>query len=384
MHNRFDQFVKNVLREMFDPLGTSQRELEISTDAQRIDFFFTPAIPAGALSDDASQAATGNSRAPSLGAPPLFARMAVTPCVVEHYRNPPNVDALRDCLRKQLSWHHVCLNESARAARAPGSDPAHPSASAPAHPSPPVPTHLSPTQPPIPAPGPPSEPARQTAGDGHAPHPPPMTVLWTLSTGRPADVMAGFAFQRMEDWPTGMYTGPLPALPFRIVVLNELPEDRATLPLRLLGRGATLRRALREFAALPRDAWERQHIAPLLVRCFVELQEAKTNPVLTEEEKELLMTAQEFIENLEEKALQQGVQLGLQQGVQQGLQQGVQQGLQPILHQMTRKLGRPVSPEERAVLRRRFDTLGPDRLGDVVLDLPATALAAWLADPEAR
>lgn len=55
MHNRFDQFVKNVLREMFDPLGTSQRELEISTDAQRIDFFFTPAIPAGALSDDASQ-----------------------------------------------------------------------------------------------------------------------------------------------------------------------------------------------------------------------------------------------------------------------------------------------------------------------------------------
>ena len=92
------------------------------------------------------------------------------------------------------------------------------------------------------------------------------------------------------------------------------------------------------------------------------------------------MTAQEFIENLEEKALQQGVQ----QGLQQGLQQGVQQGLQPILHQLTRRLGRPATPEERAVLRKRFDTLGPDRLGDVVLDLPATALAAWLADPEAR
>ena len=41
MHNRFDQFVKNVLREMFDPLGTSQRELEISTDAQRP---FPPAL----------------------------------------------------------------------------------------------------------------------------------------------------------------------------------------------------------------------------------------------------------------------------------------------------------------------------------------------------
>ncbi len=84
----------------------------------------------------------------------------------------------------------------------------------------------------------------------------------------------------------------------------------------------------------------------------------------TEEEEELFEAAKEYIENIHEK--------------------GLQQGLQPILHQLTRKLGRPVSPEERAVLRKRFDTLGPDRLGDVVLDLPATALAAWLADPEAR
>jgi hypothetical protein len=35
-------------------------------------------------------------------------------------------------------------------------------------------------------------------------------------------------------------------------------------------------------------------------------------------------------------------------------------------------------------LLARFDTVGPDRLGDVVLDLTPEALGAWLTDPDAR
>jgi hypothetical protein len=38
----------------------------------------------------------------------------------------------------------------------------------------------------------------------------------------------------------------------------------------------------------------------------------------------------------------------------------------------------------REQLVDRLDRLGPERLGDVVLDLDASALAAWLADPAAR
>lgn len=49
-----------------------------------------------------------------------------------------------------------------------------------------------------------------------------------------------------------------------------------------------------------------------------------------------------------------------------------------------RRLGRPLSEGERAVLRERWARLGADRLGDVVLDSSAEALAAWLADPAAR
>jgi hypothetical protein len=36
------------------------------------------------------------------------------------------------------------------------------------------------------------------------------------------------------------------------------------------------------------------------------------------------------------------------------------------------------------VVTARLSTLGADRLGDVVLDLSAPALAAWLADHDAR
>ena len=168
-------------------------------------------------------------------------------------------------------------------------------------------------------------------------------------------------------------------MPFRIVVLSELPEDRITLPLRLLGRGATLRRALRELTALPPDAWESQHILPLLVRLPIEVQEPDATTVLTEDEEEMIVTAQEFIQDLRKNA-----ETALQRGLEQGVQQGLQQGLQPVLHQFARKLGRPVSDDECALLRARLDTLGPDRLGDVVLDLPPAARAEWLADPAAR
>jgi len=47
------------------------------------------------------------------------------------------------------------------------------------------------------------------------------------------------------------------------------------------------------------------------------------------------------------------------------------------------RLGRPFTAAERAELLRRLDTLGPDRIGDVVLDLAPEQLAAWLADPNA-
>jgi len=61
--------------------------------------------------------------------------------------------------------------------------------------------------------------------------------------------------------------------------------------------------------------------------------------------------------------------------------EGERLGLQRLY---ARRLGRSLSADEETTLVQRLDTVGPDRLGDVVLDLSPDALAAWLRDPDAR
>ena len=50
--------------------------------------------------------------------------------------------------------------------------------------------------------------------------------------------------------------------------------------LTVMGRGAVFRRALRELARLPPDAWERQHAAPFLLGLRTEIEEARASDLL--------------------------------------------------------------------------------------------------------
>jgi hypothetical protein len=52
-----------------------------------------------------------------------------------------------------------------------------------------------------------------------------------------------------------------------------------------------------------------------------------------------------------------------------------------LAHQFECRLARKLTDPEREMLRQRLDTLGPDRLGEVVLNLDTAALAAWIASP---
>jgi hypothetical protein len=75
---------------------------------------------------------------------------------------------------------------------------------------------------------------------------------------------------------------------------------------------------------------------------------------------------------------------GEERGLQKGLQQGLQQGLQPIFRQIEIRLHRPLLDTERTRLVERLDEVGPDRIGEVTLELSPEELARWLADPNAR
>ncbi|MEZ4310245.1 MAG: hypothetical protein R3F14_19565 [Polyangiaceae bacterium] len=158
----------------------------------------------------------------------------------------------------------------------------------------------------------------------------------------------------------------------RLVVLSELPPSRDTLALRLMGRGVTAERAALELAELSASSWERRLLAPLMVNLQKKL---ANNPPddLTEEERELLVNGLKLIEAIEKK--------GWRQGQRQGRSEGK---LGVFTHQFARKLGAPLSEAQQESIARRMKTLGADRLGEVVLDLDAAALAAWLADPDAR
>ena len=145
-----------------------------------------------------------------------------------------------------------------------------------------------------------------------------------------------------------------------MVVAAELPETPETLACRLLGRGETFRRAVEALRRLPPDAWEHRLLDVLVQwRSYIAQQ-----PTRSEEDEEFMNAVQAAYERDQARARNEG--------------------LSPLVHQFERRLGRALSDDERATLTERLRTAGPVRLGDVVLDLAPDALAAWLADPDAR
>lgn len=143
---------------------------------------------------------------------------------------------------------------------------------------------------------------------------PPRT--WILSAGRPTTVLDGYGYCRARGWPAGIYVSPR-LLTMGIVVISELPERRDTLLLRLIGAGATLRRAIDDVLMLPEDAVERRVMLPLLMRHRLTV---PANPGRrTAEDKEFLMSTQDAYAVWEEKTLERGAQRGVEQGIERAL-----------------------------------------------------------------
>ena len=109
-----------------------------------------------------------------------------------------------------------------------------------------------------------------------------------ISAGRPRTAIEELAFRPIVGWPTGVYS-TLSPFKTNLMVVSELPKDRSTLLLRLLGAGRVLIDAIAELGTLPRGALERSLAGPALLQLTIDV------PALgrsgTREEEELMQTA---------------------------------------------------------------------------------------------
>ncbi|KYG07870.1 hypothetical protein BE21_26845 [Sorangium cellulosum] len=316
MRGRFDAFGKNVLRETLDLVGGADMQVEVIATSQTMDIWYVPDPARAALRAE-------------LG---LLGELAAEPCQFEPFHDTPGPAELRDCVRKQLHWHH--------------------------------------------------ELERRAGG------PVPFPRLCVLSSGRPATVLDAFGFDPVPGRP-GLYRAA-PGWRIDVVVIAELPRTRDTLLLRLLGARAVLRDAIRELIALPDDAWERGIALPWLLRLRFEVPADPSARTQEEaEEEEIVTEVQQWFEQLKQtlrdEARKEGLTEGRKEGLTEGRKEGLAEGqLRVLAAQFEKKLRRPLTEAEHPVLAERLDRLGSDRLDDVRLGLSADALTAWLADPAAR
>ncbi|MBI5517561.1 MAG: hypothetical protein HY909_27570 [Deltaproteobacteria bacterium] len=238
-------------------------------------------------------------------------RMAEGPCTLELMHEAPSVDEMLGCLRKVLTWNHL---------RALLPDPQ------------------------------PGEAPRSSA------------VCWLLCGGHPKTAALELALVPMPGWPAG-FLWASPGLPLRVVVCSQLPRTPATLPLRLLGAGVTLREAMEDLRAMPSGPLRDK--LRWLVRYFLR-QRANRATLAPGEPAELEATV---------------IDLSEFQAMDDQLRREGQ--LAPLLHQFERKLCRVLTEAERETLLGRLVAMGPTRLSDVVLDLDGPTLDAWLRDPAA-
>lgn len=194
-----------------------------------------------------------------------------------------------------------------------------------------------------------------------------LPTLWIITPTISSRVRTRAAAFRIVSDPTGVWRlqgGDRCG----VIAIHSLATTPDTLWLRLLGRGRVQQRAFQELAALDSKHPFRTCTLGALDRYRRRL---AMRPSLSPEELELIRAADTSFEEYRAALIAVGVE------------RGIEKGFSPLEHQFIRRLGRALSANERSTLLARLDSLGPNRLGDVVLDLDPESLASWLNDSAA-
>ena len=203
---------------------------------------------------------------------------------------------------------------------------------------------------------------------------PPRPVLYVVSPERCERVLREWLCLADRKLGPGFYRSRVRTRGPRVVVVAELPRTPETLLLRMMGRGPVLQDAIDDVRALPVDAWERAVVQPLLERLRADFE--RRGIVLPTQEGNPML--------IDYKALQTEWDDTVKRIRDEGRNEGRNEGLGPTLCLFELRLSRPLTDTERAAVSARLDVVGPKRLGEVVLTLPADALAVWITDPDAR
>jgi hypothetical protein len=240
-----DQFAKQYLEELLAPLGEVELSREVTGEVRQVDVWFAPSPTSTA------------SRQP-LG---LLGRMALSPCLLEPFRNQPSKTEIRNCMLKLFSLHSQLQRQARR--------------------------------------------NDDNLGEASLP------VLWIITTSASTALLESFgAEQQLDNWHPGVYF-LASALKTVVVAINQLPPTPETLWLRILGKGATQEQALAELIALPPEHPLRSNVLELISTWRVNL-ESKEN--LTEDERELIMQLSPAYLKWREDTLQEGRQAGRLEG----------------------------------------------------------------------
>ena len=164
-------------------------------------------------------------------------------------------------------------------------------------------------------------------------------ALWIVTPSAPKDLLSGSGLHPLwmndgrtwwtdRTWPTGLYqVGKY--LPLGVVVVDELPEERQTLTLRLLGRGRTLKRALSELKNLAPGDPLRTPVLHLLEKWhIIGIPSVELDPHELEVAMHAKMTYAEWSEERRLEGLEEGLRRGREEGMEQGRQEGLERGIE--------------------------------------------------------
>jgi len=252
---KHDQFTKDLLKTVLEPLGAVETSHEVPGESRLIDVHFVsrPVAPA------------------ELEPYGLLGRLPAGECLLEPYRTALEDFDLVNCMSK-LSWAHL---EQWRKAEREG---------------------------------------KQLRREARA----RMWLLTPSATdGRLADHgleaahrVCGQRWSRgwfaRGTWPKGVYLLGR-AWAFGVVVIDRLPVQPETLLLRLMGRGAVQRQAIDEVRGLPPESVLVQNVMNLLFRWRILLKE---RPVQTDEERELAMNLEHAYDEWRANTLEEGIEKG--------------------------------------------------------------------------